>query len=79
MSEPFAALRKKHVEFLWTKRKKLKFENLKGFLAQKLVVKIFNLRNEIIVTIDANRQWNLKEEKNMALKTSHILLLFFFF
>ena len=54
LTEPFANLRKKNVEFNWSEKLQKAFDRLKVNMAKKLVVKIFDLKKDITLTTDAS-------------------------
>ena len=53
LTEPFANLRKKNVEVIWSNNKKA-FDRLKVIMAKKPVVKIVDPKNGITLTTDAS-------------------------
>ena len=54
LTEPFANLRKKNVEFIWSEEQQKAFDRLKVIMAKKPVVKIFDLKKDIMLTTDAS-------------------------
>ena len=53
LTEPFANLRKKNVEVIWSNNKKA-FDRLKVIMAKKPVVKIVDPKKDITLTTDAS-------------------------
>ena len=51
---PFANLRKKNVEFIWSEKQQKAFDRLKVIMAKKPIVKIFNPKKDIMLTTDAS-------------------------
>ncbi len=54
LTEPFANLRKKNVEFIWSEKQQKAFDRLKVIMAKKPVVKIFDPKKDITLTTDAS-------------------------
>ena len=54
LTELFANLRKKNVEFIWSEKQQKAFDRLKVIMAKKPVVKIFNPKKDIMLTTDAS-------------------------
>ena len=54
LSELFANLRKKNVEFIWSEKQQEAFDRLKVIIAKKTVVKTFHPNKDIMLTTDAN-------------------------
>ena len=54
LTEPFANLRKKIVEFIWSVEQQKTFDRLKVIMAKKPVMKIFDPKKDITLTIDAS-------------------------
>ena len=54
LTEPFANLRKKNVEFIWSEKQQKAFDRLKMIMGKKLVVKIFDPKKDITLTTDAS-------------------------
>ena len=54
LTEPFANLRKKNVEFIWSEKQQKAFDRLKVIMAKKPVVKIFDPKEDIMLTTDAS-------------------------
>ena len=50
LTEPFANLRKKKVEFIWSEKQQKDFDRLKVIIAKKPVVKIFDPKKDITLT-----------------------------
>ena len=53
LTEPFANLRKKNVEFIWSEKQKA-LDRLKTIMVKKPVVKIFDPKKDITLTTDAS-------------------------
>ena len=54
LTELFANLRKKNVEFKWSEEQQKAFYRLKVIMAKKLVGKIFDPKKDIMLTTDAS-------------------------
>ena len=54
LTEPFANLRKKNVEFIWSEELQKAFDRLKVIMAKELIVKMFDPKKDIMLTIDAS-------------------------
>ena len=54
LTEPFANLRKKNVEFIWSEKQEKVFDRLKVIIAKKQVVKFFYPKNDMTLTTDAS-------------------------
>ena len=54
LTEPFANLRTKNVEFISSEKQKKSFDRLKVIMAKKLVVKMFDPTKDITLTTDAS-------------------------
>ncbi len=48
-----------NVEFIWSEKQQKAFDKLKVIMAKKLVVKIFDLKMDITLTIDAGEHSSL--------------------
>ena len=54
LTEPFANLRKKDIEFIWSEKQQKVFDRLKLIMAKKPIVKIFYSKKDITLTTDAS-------------------------
>ena len=54
LTELFSYLRKKNVEFIWSEKQQKAFHQLKVIMAKKPVVKIFDLKKDIMLTTVAS-------------------------
>ena len=54
LTEPFANLRKKKVEFIWSEEQQKAFDWLKVIMTNKPVEKIFDPKKDIMLTTDAS-------------------------
>ena len=54
LTELFANLRKKNVEFIWSEKQQKAFDRLKVIMAKKPVEKVWDPKKDITLTTDAN-------------------------